>query len=399
MEGMAGEAGVTLEAAAADSGLAVDGDHDRLIQTLTNLISNAIKFAPPDTVVRASVEAAGDDAVFRVEDQGRGIPVDKLELIFRAFEQVDGSDSREKGGTGLGLAICQMIVARHGGRIWAESTVGRGSTFSFTIPLVPAQVQPTSERDGPTVLIGDDDASIREVLGAILTRRGYRVLTAGSGEEVVRSALDERPDAVLLDLMMPGFNGWETVDALRRRPETSAIPIVIVSVLVPEPGHAADGWVQKPVDERALFATLDCVLHPTVENTCVLLVEDDLDLAAMLIARLRSHGVRTIHAASVQAAITTIRGTTPDLLILDPGLPDGDGFELAEEMRRHDRLRSLPTIVYSAGDVPDADRPRLTLGETRFRVKSRTTPDELDQCILDILRRAADGPSTLTAAS
>jgi DNA-binding response OmpR family regulator len=101
----------------------------------------------------------------------------------------------------------------------------------------------------------------------------------------------------------------------------------------------------------------------------------------------------------MQAAITTIRGTTPDLVILDPGLPDGDGFELTEEMRRHDRLRSLPAIVYSARDVPDADRPRLTLGETRFHVKGRTDPDELDQCVLDILRRAADGPSTLTAAS
>jgi signal transduction histidine kinase len=137
LEGMARDAGVRVEAAG--SAIAVTADPDRLVQTLTNLIGNAIKFSAPGTRVRASVEGADGEALFRVEDQGRGIPPDKLDSIFGAFEQVDASDSREQDGTGLGLAISRMIVERHGGRIWAESTLGAGSTFAFTIPA-PAPV-------------------------------------------------------------------------------------------------------------------------------------------------------------------------------------------------------------------------------------------------------------------
>jgi signal transduction histidine kinase/CheY-like chemotaxis protein len=257
MEGMAQEAGVRLEADGAP--VVVSADRDRLIQTLCNLVGNAIKFSPAGTVVRVSVAPDGDDAVFRVADAGRGIPPEKLEAIFEAFEQVDASDSREKSGTGLGLAISRMIVGRHGGRIWAESTVGKGSTFAFTIPAL-AQTPPSPAGTGPTVLLCDDDDSVREVLGAMLVRRGYHVIAACSGEEALRLAIRERPAAVLLDLRMPGFNGGETLAALRSRLETRAIPVVIVSVTPPESGYAVDGWLQKPVEEDALGAALDSVL-------------------------------------------------------------------------------------------------------------------------------------------
>jgi signal transduction histidine kinase len=134
MEGMACDAGVRLEASIA--AVAIAGHRDRLIQTLVNLIGNAIKFAPAGSLVRVSVRREDDEAVFRVEDRGRGIPPEKLEDIFRAFEQVDASDTREKGGTGLGLAIARSIVHRHGGRIWAQSAVGEGSTFVVAIPAL-----------------------------------------------------------------------------------------------------------------------------------------------------------------------------------------------------------------------------------------------------------------------
>lgn len=113
--------------------LQIWADPDRIIQTLVNLLSNAVKFSPPDSVVTISVQAA-DEVLFCVRDQGRGIPADKLETIFGRFQQVDTSDSRQKGGTGLGLAICRNIVQQHGGRIWVESSLGKGSTFYFTLP-------------------------------------------------------------------------------------------------------------------------------------------------------------------------------------------------------------------------------------------------------------------------
>ena len=112
----------------------VIADPDRTIQVLTNLLSNAIKFSVEDGTVWVTSQRQGDVVLFQVADQGRGIPQDKLETVFERFQQVDASDARDKGGTGLGLAICRSIVQQQGGRIWAESTLGTGSTFSFTLP-------------------------------------------------------------------------------------------------------------------------------------------------------------------------------------------------------------------------------------------------------------------------
>jgi signal transduction histidine kinase len=118
----------------------VYADADRILQTLTNLISNAIKFCPPDSEIRFTAHYLNEDeAQVEVRDQGRGIPADKLESIFERFQQVDASDARAKGGTGLGLAICRSIIQQHGGRMWATSEIGRGSTFHFTLPTHPPQ--------------------------------------------------------------------------------------------------------------------------------------------------------------------------------------------------------------------------------------------------------------------
>jgi signal transduction histidine kinase len=126
-------------------------DPDRIVQTLTNLLSNAIKFSPPGATVWLTAEVEpGDGAIayacpstptakFQVKDRGQGIPDDKLETIFDRFQQVDASNSRQRGGTGLGLAICRSIVQQHGGQIWAESTLGKGSTFYFTLPLAQSE--------------------------------------------------------------------------------------------------------------------------------------------------------------------------------------------------------------------------------------------------------------------
>ncbi|HET6764701.1 MAG TPA: ATP-binding protein [Longimicrobiaceae bacterium] len=139
MEAMAERAGLRLTVAA--SPLPVFADPDRILQVLTNLVSNAIKFSPSGAEVALSAELRNGDVRFAVADQGRGVPADKLELIFERFQQVDSSDARQKGGTGLGLAICRGIVEQHGGRIWAESQPGRGRTFLFTLPYRPDEAR------------------------------------------------------------------------------------------------------------------------------------------------------------------------------------------------------------------------------------------------------------------
>jgi CheY-like chemotaxis protein len=211
---------------------------------LTNLLSNAIKFSPSGTSVQVTVEPRDGEAVFRVADQGRGIPHDRLESIFERFQQVDSSDSRQKGGTGLGLAICRSIVGQHGGRIWAESEPGEGSTFIFTLPL-PAPVaamEPgvgvmydevdAEPGDGRVhVLVVEDDADLAGVLAETFERRGVVSHVAGSGETAWREARRRRPDAVVLDIAIPDGDGYWLAERFRDDPALEAVPIVAYTAL------------------------------------------------------------------------------------------------------------------------------------------------------------------------
>lgn len=405
MRPMAAEAGVELTVEAPSATLWADAD--RIVQTLTNLFSNAIKFSQPGGRVSLEVEQRDAEIVVRVRDEGRGIPQDSLESIFERFEQVDASDARAKGGSGLGLAICRSIVEQHGGRIRAQSTPGEGSTLSFTLPMLqpagPALLSrgpaPQLPRPAPgehlsdertAVLVCDDDESVLEVVGAMLSAHGYRPVLASSGEEALARAAADRPQAILLDLLMPGLSGWETAAALGERPETSDIPIVILSVLPPQeteppPGEVV-GWVEKPLEESSLFAVLDRALEARPASaSCVLVVEDDDDLAGILCAMFERRGLRTARAATSREAIEMSRRLEPDLLVLDLLLPDGDGYEIVRALRDHNTLRHAPTVIYTACDVDASQRERLRLGTTHFVTKGTLTPEDFEQRVIDLL--------------
>ncbi len=253
---VADRAGVTLEVATDSTPLWVDSD--RIVQTLTNLIGNAVKFSPRGSAVRVSGHAdeQGDAFVFTVSDDGRGIPTEKLQTIFERFQQVDASDSRDKGGSGLGLAICRSIVSAHAGTIWAASRLGEGSAFHFTVPLhIPA-----------------------------------------SEDECITPAATPSPAG----------------------------------------------------------------------DSPVLLVEDDDDLARVVVASLESRGIHTIVAVTGAEAIAACANREPSAMILDVGLPEGDGFAVVEWLRGQPALRRMPLLVYSASDLSDADQERLNLGQTLF---------------------------------
>ncbi|HEX6632008.1 MAG TPA: ATP-binding protein, partial [Gemmatimonadaceae bacterium] len=241
---MAERAGVELYVWAEP--LLLVADADRMLQVLTNLVSNAIKFSPAGTQVSVTVEPDGGEALFRVADQGRGIPHDRLESIFERFQQVDSSDSRQKGGTGLGLAICRSIVGQHGGRIWAESIPGEGSTFSFTLPLPVADeevddgaapgaddgVVEAEPGDGRLhVLVVEDDAGLAGVLAETFERHGVVSDVAGSGEDAWRAARRRTPDAVVLDIAIPGGDGYWLAERFRHEPALAGVPIVAYTAL------------------------------------------------------------------------------------------------------------------------------------------------------------------------
>lgn len=418
MTAMAEAAHVKLELVliAAPEAVYFDGDSDRILQVLTNLLSNAVKFSPTNSSVELRIEADTNSVLLRVSDQGRGIPIDKLDTIFDRFQQVEASDARQKGGTGLGLAICRTIVQQHNGTIWAESNMqhhrGPGASLYVSLPRsnrAQDPQTPSGERrslmslDSPrnaTVIVCDDDPGIRTVVGENLRQHGYNILEAENGEHAIELAVKNHVEAILLDMFMPGLNGWQTLQRLKNSPATAGIPVVILSVLSPTdppskeiPAHsrsiaaAAQGWVQKPFNEHLLLAELSRVLHTGDGPAYVLLVEDDIDLASVIIAGFEDANVRIDHASTRQAAIDHCLVARPNLLILDLTLPDGDGFQVVDWLRQQPDLRSLPLVVYSGREVSDSEASQLRLGPTQFLTKAKVQPHEVEELVLNIVHR------------
>jgi len=367
--------------------LEANADPDRIVQAITNLVGNAIKFSEPGGTVQVLLARTGNDAHLRVIDGGRGIPADRLESIFERFQQVDATDAREKGGTGLGLAICRTIVQQHDGRVWAESEAGQGSTFHVRLPLLETPL-PLSTASlpaaGPLVVVCDDDDSARAVLRELLELRGFNVAEARDGAGALELAVSRRPAAVLLDLLMPGTDGWQTLAALKADPATQHIPVIVVS------GVDYDGdapIVSKPVDAAVLFSEIDRALLSWGGGETVLLVEDDEDLARVLIEFLARHGLRTAYARNGSDAIRLAQLERPALLVLDLMLPDTDGFSVIDWLRRHDRLRDVPIVVYTALDLDDADRARVGVAPDRLLTKARVPPEDLVRRVVSVIGR------------
>jgi len=387
-----------------------DADPDRILQVLTNLLSNAIKFSPPGALVSIQIDANPDSLLLKVVDQGRGIPSDKLESIFDRFQQVESADASRKGGTGLGLAICRSIVQQHSGAIWAGPNLsGAGTTlwvqFSRSTrasdPPLPALIASPIQRGHGLILICDDDPGIRIVVAEQLRQHGYDIMEARSGEEAIALALRHAADAkehsyppisaLLLDLYMPGLSGWETLQQLKLSPATASIPVVILSVVPPRdrPVRAADvqGWVQKPFNENLLLAELGRVLKNQEGPGQILLVEDDEDIAQMIVAGFEETGVNIEHASSRQKAVDRCLLGPPDLIILDLTLPDGDGFSLVDWLRRQPALRTLPLVVYSGREISEPEMVKLRLGPTQFLTKAKVQPWEVEELVLAMVQR------------
>jgi len=251
-----------------------------------------------------------------------------------------------------------------------------------------------------TILICDDDFGIRTVVGEHLRMHGYQIVEAQSGEEALEVATSTHVDAILLDLYMPGMSGWETLQKLKHTAATANIPVVILSVLspaspVPNGGNngaahlvtAAQGWVQKPFNESLLLAELSRVLHTGDGPAHLLLVEDDVDLAAVVVAGFEDANVRIDHAQTRQQAIEHCLLARPDLLILDLQLPDGDGFTLVDWLRQQPDMRTLPLVVYSGREVSDSEMTLLRLGPTQFLTKAKVQPHEVEELVLNFVQR------------
>jgi PAS domain S-box-containing protein len=239
-------------------GLSLDGDRLRFKQVLYNLLSNAIKFTAAGGRVSIDCSKAGGVAQFAVADNGIGIPAGEHEAIFSSFHQVGTTTKGVREGTGLGLAITKRLIEQHGGRIWVESALGKGSRFYFTLPLKaeePDYGVSKKPGDAPLVLVVEDEGAAQELLVSHLEGAGFRAVTVGNGAEAIRAARDIHPDVITMDVLMPGKTGWQTLEELKRSPATASIPVIIVSVVEERKkglSIGASDYLVKPVSKENL---------------------------------------------------------------------------------------------------------------------------------------------------
>ena len=319
----------------------VTGDRDRLIQVVINLISNAVKFTDAGTVT-CRVDRRGSEIVVGVTDTGLGIsPVDQPK-VFERFKQVGDTLTDKPKGTGLGLPICKEIVEHHGGHLWLESQIGKGSTFSFSLPLAVEhraqgssplelaalirqlrdQVIVTTPRTGerqPRILVVDDEANIRELLHQEFSEAGYEVLMAANGREAIAAVRRDRPDLIVLDVMMPEMNGFDVAAVLKNDPLTLDIPIIILSIVQDrERGFrlGVDRYLTKPIDTDLLFREVGALIEQQKSHKRVMVVDDDATTVRTLTDVLTARGYSVIEARNDDLLERAV-AAQPDIILLN----------------------------------------------------------------------------------
>jgi hypothetical protein len=349
---------------------AMRADLTKVRQSLFNLLSNACKFTDHGTVTLAvSREASGEQdwLRFSVADTGIGMTGEQLERLFGAFSQADAATTRKYGGTGLGLALSRRLCRMMGGDVTVESESGRGSTFTIRLPAVvaeatePSPAPAAAERATPavgTVLVIDDEAAIRDLMQRYLAKEGFRVVAAAGGEEGLQLARELRPDAITLDVMMPGLDGWAVLTALKADPAVADIPVIMLTIVDDKNlGYAlgAADYLTKPIERDRLLT----VLRTHRRDHPVLVVDDDDALRQLLRRMLEPEGYTVVEAENGRVALERLRSVAPSVVLLDLMMPEMDGFEFVAEFRRHEAWRAIPIVVITARDLSRDDRERL----------------------------------------
>ena len=358
-------------------------DPDRIVQALVNLLSNAVKFAPKQSAVTVSVSGSEHMVTIAVADHGEGIAPENLNRLFQKFQQVDSSSSRRKGGTGLGLAITKALVEQHGGRIFVDSELNKGTRFSFTLPAATpeeaASVAPVlANEDGSArfvvrrVLIVDDDDDFRSLMRTQLSNAGYVVLDARDAESAIQIARTAHPDVITVDLLMPGIDGWSFIDRLRQEEGLAHIPIVVVS-------GAADAKtvatlpidvsvVAKGEGHDRLLREVSLALAGR-RGATILVAEDDADLRRVLTTSLTRNGHRVIPVRDGAEALAAIERDQVDLVVLDLVMPNIDGFEVLARLKENRKGVSIPVVVVSGADRSSTESQALRLGANVYLTK------------------------------
>ncbi len=378
-----------------------DSDAARVEQILKNLVSNAAKFTEAGSVV-VDVDATASEIRFAVRDTGVGVATDKLSLIFEAFRQADGTTNRKFGGTGLGLSISRELARLLGGDVSVASEVGKGSTFTLTLPRayagpvarIPAPAPavhrrtpspiPSPEPVDPNrrvVLVVEDDEAFARIIGDVAREAHFEPVLATTAERGFQLAKRQRPVGVILDIKLPDRTGLSLLDRLKHDPETRHIPVHMVSAL----DHAeqalsmgAAGYLLKPASREQLASAIETLANRGAQRMRrVLVVDDDARLRESVAALLAGADVEIDTAGTVEEALSKLAAVTFDCIVTDLTLPDRSGFELLETLATHERYSMPPVIVYTGRALTPDEETRLRRYSRSIIVKGTRSPERL----------------------
>lgn len=376
----------------------VRADAIRVRQVMINLLSNAAKFTDEgDITVHVGVRPGPSGRLelqVNVTDSGTGISKEDQAKLFQAFSQVDDSPTRKTGGTGLGLSICQHLISMHGGRIWVESEVGHGSTFSFTLPLNRKDKEGDTAAPGSRIILAiDDDPQVIGLYERYLQPQGYQVVALTDPSRAVERIKNLRPFAVTLDIMMPGVDGWQVLDQIKADSETRSTPVIVCSIIEDlEKGYnlGASDYLVKPILEDDLVNSLDR-LNADGSIRDVLVIDDDPNDLRLIAKILTDDGrYKAILAEGGPSGWTIISsGNPPHAVIMDLFMPDMDGFQILENMRSNETLRDIPVIVISGMDLTAEQKEELNKLGQRLLSKGSFNEKELLTTIQRALERVS----------
>lgn len=396
---------------------AMYSDAMKVRQSLMNLLSNACKFSQNsviDLVISTQSHEREEYVSFAVCDRGIGMTSDQIAKLFQAFVQADESTTRKYGGTGLGLMISRRLCQMLGGDIRVSSELGNGSTFTIELPrIAPAVLAPSGlgsvgdsqsaansaintdvirggtirgEAIRGTVLAIDDNPDALDLISRSLSKDGYRVIMATSGEAGLVLARSHRPDIITLDVMMPQMNGWQVLAAIKADVHLSTTPVVLLSVVENNEIAMALGatdCLTKPIDWGKLQVCLDRLL-PRNDPDRILVVEDDPASSELVTRILQKDGWKIEKASNGREAFACMEASPPSLVLLDLMMPEMDGFELVARLRTHPTLSKIPVLVLTSKMLTPEDHARLN-GRV-LDVLSKGTTERND--LLEAVRRA-----------
>ncbi len=388
-------------------------DPVRLRQVLINLLSNAAKFTENGEITlkvnrkRISVQppVAMKNMVgwisFTVTDNGIGMTQEELNQLFKPFQQATGDTAAHFGGTGLGLAISQHFCQMMGGHIEVRSEKGVGTTFIVEIPIMEVQGAPESdssifrlkelqaEQGNRSILIIDDDQMTRNIIAHYLMQAGMSIELTSNGEDGIKLAKRLKPAAIILDIFMPSMDGWEVLQALKEDEELSEIPVILATVDdLKQRGFAlgASDYLHKPIKRDMLIKTVK-KYNPTSDHLDILVVEDNEQMRDTIKALINVGNISIREASNGREALDLITYSTPDLILLDLMMPEMNGFELVENLKSHNRWKSIPIIVISAIDLTNSDRQKLSGAVKKFIQKTKINRKQLLDLIFDFVQQ------------